>query len=71
MRNQQDLLDFQSNEDKEKEGWVSLKVLRGHLEDIYDLSWSPDSSLMISGSVDNTAVLWDVNKGLYKVFYYC
>lgn len=33
------------------------------MEDIYDLAWSPDSSSIISGSVDNTARVWNVNKG--------
>ena len=47
-----------------KENWSIVKVLRGHLEDIYDLCWSPDSNFMISGSVDNTAIVWDVQKGM-------
>lgn len=34
--------------------------LRGHHADVYDLSWSPDSSCLISGSVDRTAIMWDV-----------
>lgn len=42
------------------------KTLRGHLEDVYDLSWSMDSLSIISGSVDNTAVIWDVKKGKSK-----
>ncbi|XP_043270217.1 chromatin assembly factor 1 subunit B [Venturia canescens] len=46
-----------------KEQWNSWKVLRGHLEDVYDLNWSPDSNFLISGSVDNTAIVWDVAKG--------
>lgn len=33
------------------------------MEDVYDLSWSPDSLNLISGSVDNTAIVWDVLKG--------
>ena len=33
------------------------------MEDVYDLCWSPDSSQIVSGSVDNTAILWDVAKG--------
>lgn len=36
---------------------------RRHREDIYDLSWSPDSTQLISGSVDNTAIVWDVASG--------
>lgn len=46
-----------------KESWLVVKILRGHLEDVYDLWWSPDSSSIISGSVDNTAIVWDVQKG--------
>lgn len=30
------------------------------MEDIYDLAWSPDSTALISGSVDNTARLWKI-----------
>lgn len=52
-----------SNDIEDKEQWTSWKVLRGHIEDIYDISWSPDSNSLISGSVDNTAILWDVQKG--------
>lgn len=46
-----------------KESWIVVKILRGHLEDVYDLCWSPDSTSLISGSVDNTAIIWDVQKG--------
>lgn len=51
------------DENQNKEQWISWKSLRGHLEDIYDLSWSPDSNFIVSGSVDNTAIIWDVQKG--------
>ena len=55
---------FASNaENDNKENWNVLKVLRGHVEDVYDLCWSPDSTQLLSGSVDNTAILWDVVKG--------
>ena len=33
------------------------------MEDIYDLTWFADSSKIISGSVDNTVIIWDVEKG--------
>ncbi|XP_061399765.1 chromatin assembly factor 1 subunit B [Musca vetustissima] len=49
--------------DQDKEVWITLKVLRGHMEDIYDLSWSPNSQFLVSGSVDNSAMVWDVQKG--------
>lgn len=33
------------------------------MEDVYDLSWSPDSLSLVSGSVDNTAMIWNVESG--------
>ncbi|CAM1297616.1 CHAF1B (predicted), partial [Pycnogonum litorale] len=54
---------FNESTDDNKENWVVYKMLRGHIEDIYDLSWSSCSNFLISGSVDNTAIMWDVNKG--------
>ncbi|XP_063070032.1 chromatin assembly factor 1 subunit B [Engraulis encrasicolus] len=46
-----------------KESWNVLKTFRGHIEDVYDISWTNDGNFMVSGSVDNTAIMWDVNKG--------
>lgn len=40
---------------------------RGHLEDIYDICWSSDGKYMISGSVDNSAILWDLTKGKSEI----
>ncbi|KRT80960.1 translation initiation factor eIF2A, partial [Oryctes borbonicus] len=37
--------------------------MRGHKEDIYDLCWSPSGLKIISGSIDNTAIIWDFTKG--------
>ena len=36
---------------------------RSHLEDIYDLSWSPDSNLLVTCSIDESVIFWDVEKG--------
>ncbi|KAI5733217.1 hypothetical protein M8J76_009076 [Diaphorina citri] len=67
QKTDQDLPEFpSSNLDEEnvnKEHWIVTKILRGHLEDVYDISWSPTSTHLISGSVDNTAIMWDVHKG--------
>lgn len=52
-----------------KENWNVWKVLRGHVEDVYDLCWSPDNTQLLSGSVDNTAILWDVPKGKANVIF--
>ena len=45
------------------EQWNSLKTFKGHIDDIHDLSWSPDSTMFVSGSVDNSVILWSVEKG--------
>ncbi|XP_042283237.1 chromatin assembly factor 1 subunit B [Thunnus maccoyii] len=56
---------FQEDEDAQlnKESWSVVKTLRGHIEDVYDISWTRDGNFMVSGSVDNTAIMWDINKG--------
>ncbi|XP_050427998.1 chromatin assembly factor 1 subunit B [Adelges cooleyi] len=57
---------LEDSESKDLEKWVCHSILRGHLEDVYDLSWSPDSKRLISGGVDNKAIIWDVDSGRYK-----
>nr|XP_020443757.1 chromatin assembly factor 1 subunit B [Monopterus albus] len=56
---------FQEDEDAQlnKESWSVVKTLRGHIEDVYDICWTRDGNFMVSGSVDNTAIMWDMNKG--------
>ncbi|KAM8976985.1 chromatin assembly factor 1 subunit B [Pelodytes ibericus] len=56
---------FQEQDEFElnKENWTVVKTLRGHLEDVYDICWTQDSNFMASASVDNTAIMWDINKG--------
>ncbi|XP_069492213.1 chromatin assembly factor 1 subunit B [Ambystoma mexicanum] len=62
-----EIASFQATEDDEallcKENWTVFKTLRGHLEDVYDICWTLDGNYMASASVDNTAIMWDVNKG--------
>jgi len=55
---------LEDDESKNLEKWVCHCVLRGHLEDVYDISWSPDSKRLISGGVDNKAIIWDVDNGI-------
>ncbi|KAF8795575.1 chromatin assembly factor 1 subunit B-like [Argiope bruennichi] len=45
-----------------QEDWFPLKLLRGHLEDIYDVSWSADGNFLVSASMDNTSIIWDMQK---------
>ncbi|XP_029980742.1 chromatin assembly factor 1 subunit B [Sphaeramia orbicularis] len=56
---------FQEDEDAQlnKESWSVVKTLRGHIEDVYDICWTRDGNFIVSGSVDNTAIMWDINKG--------
>lgn len=54
---------LEDDESKNLEKWVCHCLLKGHLEDIYDLSWSPDSKQLISGGVDNKAIIWDIDNG--------
>lgn len=43
------------------ETWIIHRTLRGHLRDVYDLAWAPSSEELLSGSVDNTAIVWKTN----------
>ncbi|KAG5677943.1 hypothetical protein PVAND_007657 [Polypedilum vanderplanki] len=56
------IFDRDDGSESDKEIWLSYKTLRGHMEDVYDLSFSADSQYLISGSVDNTAMIWDIAK---------
>ena len=47
---------------EEKVCWSNHKILRGHSGDVYDLSWNPDSKYLISGSVDNCCMIWNIEK---------
>lgn len=44
---------------------IVLQTLRGHMEDVLDLSWSSDSQFLVSGSVDNKLIIWNVERGRY------
>ncbi|XP_026486445.1 chromatin assembly factor 1 subunit B [Vanessa tameamea] len=53
-------------EEQYKESWVIHKTLRGHMEDVLDMSWSSSSLQLASGSVDNKLLIWDVGRGRYS-----
>ena len=50
-------------EDKEELTWSSSSIFRGHSSDVYDLCWSNNSKYLVSGSIDNNIILWDIAKG--------
>ncbi|VDM31609.1 unnamed protein product [Hydatigera taeniaeformis] len=49
------------DESRSLENWLPLRSLRRHLEDVYDLCWSPDGTALISGSVDQSVILWHLD----------
>lgn len=42
---------------------MSELLFRFHRKDVLDLQWSNDGAYLISGSVDNSCIIWDANKG--------
>jgi chromatin assembly factor 1 subunit B len=50
-------------ESEDLEQWRMVGRVRPHQSDVMDLAWSPDSTRLLSGSVDNTAVIWDIRGG--------
>ncbi|XVE86554.1 hypothetical protein DITRI_Ditri18aG0042500 [Diplodiscus trichospermus] len=50
------------------QSWKVFKSLSFHRKDVLDLQWSTDGAFLISGSVDNSCIIWDVNKGsVYQI----
>lgn len=44
-----------------------LTSLRGHVAAVYQVAWSADSRLLVSGSSDSTLKVWDVKTGKLSV----
>lgn len=40
-----------------------LMSLRGHVSSVYQVAWSADSRLLVSGSSDSTLKVWDIKTG--------
>ena len=45
--------------------WCETKILLGHVKEVYDLRWSLDGKYIVSGSMDDRAILWNVEKVKY------
>ncbi|KAL9229652.1 hypothetical protein vseg_005097 [Gypsophila vaccaria] len=43
--------------------WKVHKTMSFHRKDVLDMQWSSDGTFLISGSVDNSCIIWDVVKG--------
>ncbi|CAN1252265.1 Protein HIRA [Linum perenne] len=56
--------EFGSGEPPDVENWKAAITLRGHTADVVDLNWSPDDSILASGSLDNTVHIWNMSNGM-------
>ncbi|KMT05507.1 hypothetical protein BVRB_7g176310 [Beta vulgaris subsp. vulgaris] len=56
--------EFGSGEPPDVENWKVVTTLRGHTADVVDLNWSPDDSMLASGSLDNTIHVWNMSNGI-------
>ena len=45
------------------ESYRRVLTLRGHLQEVYALSWSPCGGWLMSGSIDGRVYVWDVKEG--------
>ena len=48
-------------EEESKEVWSTYKTLRGHVEDVCDLSWSRDGTKLASCGIDQSVFIWEVD----------
>jgi chromatin assembly factor 1 subunit B len=60
----EDVVIIDGFDEEEKSTWQVELSLRGHCADVYDIAWSPAShgEFLVSGSIDNTVIVWDVLK---------
>ena len=42
--------------------WKRTGALRGHSDDVMDLAWSSDGTAILSGSIDNKSIVWEVSE---------
>lgn len=38
-----------------------ITTLRGHVQAVYQICWSSDSRLLVSGSADSTVKVWNIS----------
>ncbi|KAJ0098030.1 hypothetical protein Patl1_27871 [Pistacia atlantica] len=54
---------YYCEENKEKDQKITDTDKLFHRKDVLDLQWSKDGAFLISGSVDNSCIIWDASKG--------
>eukprot|EP00884_Botryococcus_braunii_P014857 jgi/Botrbrau1/23372/Bobra.0051s0024.1 len=52
---------------KQVEDWKAAAVLRGHTDDVLDLTWAPDASALASASIENVCYIWDMDTNKVKL----
>jgi len=52
---------FDDGEGSFKENWAVYKMIRFHLDDVFDLAWSPCGEFLVSGSLDNSVIISNVH----------
>jgi chromatin assembly factor 1 subunit B len=55
-----------SNDDEDGvEKWRIHQMIRGGSSEMFDMTWSPDGSMIMVGCLDNTAKVWDLKESEY------
>jgi WD40 repeat protein len=47
----------------QRQAHPELKTLRGHLDEVGCVAWSPDGTRVAAGSADQTVIVWDADTG--------
>ena len=50
------------DDEKSVECWTTAATLRGHIEDVADISWSADGTKLASAGIDHSVIIWDVKE---------